>query len=287
MNKLLSKTIDFTKKHRKGIIIRALIIIVLVIFCRFQNNHLVTTEYNISSNELPGEFVGYKIVQLSDVHNDQFGLHNKSLINKVKKLEPDIIVITGDLIDYTFTNVNRSVDLCQELAKICPVYYVTGNHEYMVEDNEREELFAGLDRVGVVRLDNEYITLSKGQDNIFLAGYDENCIGRQVVEDTLKPLKADDYVISLAHEPEIIDRVYSHEKNDLVFTGHAHGGQFILPGIGGLVAPGQGFFPEYYEGIHESGNTKMVISRGLGNSIIPVRLFNYPEIVLVTLKKAS
>lgn len=284
MNKLFNKTIEYTKKHRKGIIIRIVIITVLVLFCRFQNNHLVTTEYKISSSELPDEFVGYKIVQLSDVHNDQFGLHNKSLINKVKKLEPDIIVITGDLIDDTFTNVNRSIDLCQELVKISPVYYVTGNHEYMVEDNQREELFAGLDRVGVFRLNDEYVPLEKGKGIIYLAGYDENSIGRQVIEDTLKPLKADDYVISLAHEPEIIDRVYSHEKNDLVFTGHAHGGQFILPGVGGVVAPGQGFFPEYYEGVHESGNTKMVISRGLGNSIIPVRLFNYPEIVLVTLK---
>ena len=257
------------------------IVIVLIVFCNFQNKHLETTNYTYEVEQLGADLEGYRIVQISDLHNAKFGKNNQKLIDKVRECAPDMIVLTGDLVDSNHTNVNRAVQFVNEIVKICPVYYVTGNHEYWLETSEYDELMTGLTGAGVVILDDQAVEISRGDAKLRLVGLDD----KSLADGTLGTLLNDEseFTVVLAHEPQYLAR-YASTGVDLVLSGHAHGGQFRLPFVGGIVAPDQGFFPEYTSGEYYMNGTEMIVSRGLGNSVIPVRLFNYPEIVCVELK---
>ncbi len=257
------------------------IVIALIVFCNFQNKHLETTNYTYEAEQLGADLEGYRIVQISDLHNAKFGKNNKRLIDKVRECDPDMIVLTGDLVDSNHTNVNRAVQFVNEIVKICPVYYVTGNHEYWLETSEYDELMTGLTGAGVVILDDQAVEISRGDAKFRLVGLDD----KSLADGTLGTLLNDEseFTVVLAHEPQYLAR-YASTGVDLVLSGHAHGGQFRLPFVGGIVAPDQGFLPEYTAGEYYMNGTEMIVSRGLGNSVIPVRLFNYPEIVCVELK---
>ena len=251
------------KIPHKKILILMLIIIILIPFCLYQNKHLVITTYTYESEKLGADLDGYRIVQISDLHNAAFGKENKKLLETIRSCSPDIIVITGDLVDSNDTNVERAVAFVKEAVKIAPVYYVTGNHEYWLEPSENEQMMQGILAAGACDLDDEAV-----------------CI------ETLKNLlqeQKNELSIVLAHEPQYLQN-YANAGADLVLTGHAHGGQIRLPFVGGIVAPDQGFLPEYTSGKYNRADTEMIVSRGLGNSIIPVRLFNYPEVVCVELR---
>ena len=272
------------------------IVIVIILFCNFQNKHLETTHYTYEAEQLGEESDGYRIVQISDLHNAKFGKNNQKLVDRIRESEPDMIVLTGDLVDSNHTNVDRAVQFVNEIVKICPVYYVTGNHEYWLEKSEYDELMSGLADAGVVILDNQVVEISRGDAKLRLVGLDD----RSLSDGTLGMLLKDqagqkeetadnensgekELTVVLAHEPQYLAR-YASAGVDLVLSGHAHGGQFRLPFVGGIVAPDQGFLPEYTAGEYYMNGTEMIVSRGLGNSVIPVRLFNYPEIVCVELK---
>lgn len=272
------------------------IVIVIILFCNFQNKHLETTHYAYAAEQLGADLEGYRIVQISDLHNAKFGKDNQKLVDRIRECEPDMIVLTGDLVDSNHTNVDRAVQFVDEIVKICPVYYVTGNHEYWLEASEYDELMSGLTGAGAVILDDQVVEISRGDAKIRLVGLDD----RSLSDGTLGTLLNDqagqkeetadnenswekELTVVLAHEPQYLAR-YASAGVDLVFSGHAHGGQFRLPFVGGIVAPDQGFFPEYTAGEYYMNGTEMIVSRGLGNSVIPVRLFNYPEIVCVELK---
>ena len=270
-----------TKKQKCiKLAITLIIVIALILFCNFQNKHLETTNYTYEAEQLGADLEGYRIVQISDLHNAKFGKNNKRLIDKIRECDPDMIVLTGDLVDSNHTNVNRAVQFVNEIVKICPVYYVTGNHEYWLETSEYDELMTGLTGAGVVILDDQAVEISRGNAKFRLVGLDD----RSLSDGTLGILLNDEseFTVVLAHEPQYLAR-YASTGVDLVLSGHAHGGQFRLPFVGGIVAPDQGFFPEYTAGEYYMGSTEMIVSRGLGNSVIPVRLFNYPEIVCVEL----
>lgn len=288
------------KKYIKPAIV-LLIVIALLLFCNFQNKHLETTHYTYEAEQLGVDLDGYRIVQISDLHNAKFGKNNKRLIDKVRECDPDIIVLTGDLVDSNHTNVDRAVQFVDEILKICPVYYVTGNHEYWLEASEYDELMSGLTGAGAVILDDQVVEISRGDAKFRLVGLDDKSLADGTLEALLsdesirhdqagqKEKTADNEVsgekaitVVLAHEPQYLAR-YAGTGVDFVFSGHAHGGQFRLPFVGGIVAPDQGFFPEYTAGEYYMDGTEMIVSRGLGNSVIPVRLFNYPEIVCVEL----
>lgn len=271
------------------------IVIVIILFCNFQNKHLETTHYTYAAEQLGADLEGYHIVQISDLHNAKFGKNNQKLVDRIRECEPDMIVLTGDLVDSNHTNVDRAVQFVDEIVKICPVYYVTGNHEYWLEKSEYDELMSGLADAGVVILDNQVVEISRGDAKFRLVGLDD----RSLSDGTLGMLLKDqagqkeetadnensgekELTVVLAHEPQYLAR-YALAGVDLVLSGHAHGGQFRLPFVGGIVAPDQGFFPEYTAGEYYMDGTEMIVSRGLGNSVIPVRLFNYPEIVCVEL----
>lgn len=256
------------------------ILIVIILFCNFQNKHLETTHYTYAAEKLGVDLDGYRIVQISDLHNAKFGKNNQKLVDRIRECEPDMIVLTGDLVYSNHTNVDRAVQFVDEIVKICPVYYVTGNHEYWLEASEYDELMSGLTRAGAVILDDQVVEISRGDAKFRLVGLDD----KSLADGTLEALLSDEkeFTVVLAHEPQYLAR-YAGIGVDLVLSGHAHGGQFRLPFVGGIVAPDQGFLPEYTAGEYYMNGTEMIVSRGLGNSVIPVRLFNYPEIVCVEL----
>lgn len=280
------KKLSKKKSWKKRLVILFVIMIVFGIFFWFENHHLVASEYDIVSEKVGADLDGYRIVQISDLHNALFGNANEKLIVKIIEEKPDIIVITGDIVDSNHTRMEVALSFVEAAARICPVYYVTGNHEYWLLKTEQQRLFSGITNAGATLLYNEGIVIEQGADKFVLLGLDDQDLMTDKLGVLMSQVKEDQLSLLLAHEPQYIDH-YAEFGVDVVMAGHAHGGQFRLPFIGAVVAPDQGFHPTYTQGLYEEKDTKMIVSRGLGNSVIPVRLFNDPEIVTVTLKSKT
>ncbi|MBQ8967375.1 metallophosphoesterase [Ruminococcus sp.] len=272
---------EFSKKK---IIILLAVILLLTVFCIFQNKHLTVDEYTYKNSKVSGEADGFRIVQISDLHNAEFGRDNKRLVEKIAEQEPDIIVFTGDIVDSNHTDLDVAVKLCQEAAKISPCFYISGNHEMWLSDSDLKYLYDGMEAAGVTILENETVFPVKG---ISMTGLADNALYNGTLAKLSENVDPNDLHIVLAHEPQYLEEEYVLSSPDLIITGHAHGGQVRLPFIGGIVAPDQGFFPEYTAGEYKSGDTTMYVSRGLGNSVIPVRIFNYPEINVLNIQKEN
>ena len=277
---------------KRNIILSMLLCVnILVVWTVWGNTALMVSTISISSSHIPAAFSGFRIVQISDLHNVEFGKNNAELLKLLSESRPDIIVITGDLIDANHTDVGIALGFAQESVRIAPTYYVTGNHE--AASPQYDTLKAGLEEAGVIVLEDEAISLERNGETITLLGLGDpdftvkgDMFGETsaMVSTKLRNLIDDEsrYTILLSHRPELFE-TYTDGGIDLVFSGHAHGGQFRLPFIGGLAAPNQGLFPQYDAGLYTDGGTSMVVSRGIGNSIIPFRFNNRPEIVLVEL----
>ena len=276
---------------KKIIIIAIILIIVGAVYLYWGNNSLTVGRHTISPANLPESFSGFRIVQVSDLHNKDF---KGRLIRKISSLNPDIIVITGDIIDSRHTDTDIALKFAENAVNIAPVYYVTGNHESRLKDIY-PEFRESLENLGVTVLDCRSVTLEKNGDEIVLAGMndltfygsstlDENTIVFKEMLNNLGREKGDRTGILLSHRPEIFD-AYVESGFDIVLTGHAHGGQIRLPFVGGILTPNQGFFPEYDAGLYQKENTSMIISRGLGNSLFPFRINNRPEIIVCELEK--
>ncbi|AFQ26184.1 metallophosphoesterase [Bacillus thuringiensis] len=278
------------KKKINRIVMIICILVGFTIFLYLQNNLISITEVKITSSKIPSSFKGYKILQISDLHNKKFGDNQDVLIQKIKSIDPDIIAITGDLIDSKSYDAEVSMQLIREIVKKYPVYFVTGNHEQW--SGKYNNLEKELKKYDVNVLRNEHVGIRKGEQEINLLGIDDpefvtgNRDEGNIIIDEIKKAKIemqpDKYNVLLSHRPEFI-KEYTNERLHLVLSGHAHGGQVRLPFIGGLVAPNQGVLPKYTAGLYVEQNTSMVVSRGLGNSIIPQRILNRPEIVVVQL----
>lgn len=265
------------------------IFFVLLIWTIWGNTALTVNNVKISSSRIPAAFSGFRIAQVSDLHNAEFGKGNKELLELLSESKPDIIVITGDLVDAKHTDIGVALDFAKEAVNIAPVYYVTGNHEASL--SQYRELKTGLETVGVVVLEDETIQLRRDKEVVTLIGLSDpnftlkdDIFGETpaMVNTKLNSLADDEssYTILLSHRPELFES-YAHCNIDLVLSGHAHGGQFRLPFIGGLIAPDQGIFPKYDAGLFTNGSTNMIVSRGLGNSIIPIRFNNRPEVIVI------
>lgn len=274
----------------KKLLIIAAIVAGIAIFLYANNHWLKTTEYTIESAKIPEAFDGFRIVQLSDLHDALFGEGQEKLVKEVIQLRPDVIFITGDLIDSNRYNLGQSLEVVRTLAKSTDVYYVKGNHE--VATRREEEIKAAVQSAGAIVLSDRSVKLTKEGESLALVGIEDPLtrsvdedpkVVKEAIEEALENVPEDEYKILLAHRPEFFD-TYVQMGINLTFSGHAHGGQIRIPGVGGLVAPGQGWFPKYTSGRHLDGNSSMIVSRGLGNSVIPYRVFNRPEIVAVTLK---
>ncbi|MRX73736.1 metallophosphoesterase [Bacillus lacus] len=285
------------KRIRLSLLIVFSGVLLLGTFFYIQNNGIVTTEMVISSEKIPSDFENYKIVQLSDLHSKSFGKNQRQLVDKVEKLNPDIIVFTGDLVDANRYDEDISLLLMQELVKLAPVYFVTGNHEWW--SGHFDTLEEKLQETGVHVLRNSTVSILSGEDSILLTGIDDPAYPASSQESYAEQSRIEENILSsldgsekghfhilLSHRPEMLS-LYSQYDFHLVFSGHAHGGQVRIPFVGGLIAPNQGFLPKYTSGRHKVKDTVMIVNRGLGNSVIPLRIFNQPEIVSVTLSSNS
>ena len=284
-NKTKILSIPKTLKNKITIFSCFVFLFIGYLFCG--NNKVIVSRYVISSPKIPKNFNKYKIAHISDFHNCPLG---NQIVKKLKKEHPDIIVITGDLIDSTQTDIDVSLCFVKELLPIAPVYYVTGNHEAAISDYPKFE--KRLKELGVSVLDERQIDLTKNGESICLTG-----IGDANMRDRFEPkyknrianklsnlpIHEEKFNILLSHRPEEFG-TYSTFGYHLVLTGHAHGGQIRIPFIGGIYAPSQGFFPEYDAGVYTVGDMNMIVSRGIGNSVFPLRVNNFPELVIVHLE---
>ena len=269
----------------------SVVLIGLVVWVAWGNTALELNTYTITSSRLPENFDGYRIAHISDLHNVQMGEDNGNILSILRQANPDIIAITGDLIDSRNTSLEIALQFVGEAMKIAPCYYVTGNHEARV--SEYDLLTAGMVSADVVILENDQAEINIDGDTITLIGVNDPSFQTDylfgdsdaVINAKLTELHTDGngFTILLSHRPELFS-IYAAHDVDLVLSGHAHGGQFRIPFIGGVVAPNQGLFPEFDAGVYTDGNTNMLVSRGVGNSIIPFRVNNRPEIILVELK---
>ena len=280
-------------KNKKRIVvltILAIILLTLIIWTAWGNTTLELNTYTITSEKLPEAFNGYRIAHISDLHNAEMGKDNEKLLSMLREAEPDIIAITGDLIDSRDTNIEIALHFAKEAVKIAPCYYVTGNHEARV--SEYNDLKEGLNELGVIVLEDEKVEIEQYGEKIVLLGVDDPSFQTDyldgdsvtVMRGKLQELKNEEYAyrVLLSHRPELFE-TYVESGVDLVLSGHAHGGQFRLPFVGGLVAPNQGLFPKYETGLYTCNSTNMLVSRGIGNSIIPFRFNNRPEVILIEL----
>lgn len=265
-----------------------------ILFC--ENNNIVVSRVKINKKVKNS----IKIVQLSDLHSKEFGKDNKKLLNKVLNENPDLILLTGDLIDCTSIRYKEIINFISKMSEKIPTYYIPGNHETRAE--KYKEIIKKLRKNNVNVLLNEIRTININGNKVNILGLvEEQGSSEAYIKRAKGEFEYKDYAIIfnefcklpgikivLSHYPEnfkaIGDKSYYKYKFDLMFSGHAHGGQFRIPLIGGLYAPAQGIFPKYTAGIHKGIKNNLIISRGLGNSGFPLRLFNKPEIVVVTIE---
>lgn len=277
-----------------------IILICLITFKLYSDSNVIEVlNHNIYSSKIPKEFNNFKILQLSDLHSKSFGKEDSKLISKVHEVNPDIIVITGDMVndDFDYSSFNCIIN---KLVKKYKIYYIIGNHEQnvMIKNYcEFNNMIEGIKRAGVNILSNERTNISIGEEYIYLYGmhmdlkYYRNLRKRESrgVNFTIKDMEEligrcnkERYNVLLSHNP-IYFNTYSKWGADIVLTGHMHGGMIRLPFLGGVFSPEHKFFPKYYQGIYKDGNSIMNVNRGLGRGKFCIRFFNKPEISVITL----
>jgi len=280
------------KKHRGRGCLTALIILALIaaaaaFLIKDSRDDLEISRYEVKSQKLPESFDGFKIVQLSDLHGAEFGEDGMELVEKVKELEPDMIALTGDFV--TDEGDLAAVEkLAARLTELCPVYFISGNHEF--GSGLAVKVRNILERAGVKYLSNEYLTISRGEDGILLGGVEDplayaDMLSPDELAQKMNDAAPDAFKILLGHRNYWMTE-YPELPVDLIFCGHAHGGLIRIPGVGGLIGTDRRLFPDFDAGEYNNGRYTLIVSRGLGNSVPIPRVFNRPEIVCVELSSA-
>lgn len=280
------------KKHRGRGCLTALIILALIaaaaaFLIKDSREDLEISRYEVASQKLPESFDGFKIVQLSDLHGAEFGEDGMELVDKVGLLEPDMIALTGDFV--TDEGDLAAVEkLAARLVKLCPVYFVSGNHEF--GSGLAIKVRNILERAGVKYLSNEYLTINRGDDEILLGGVEDplayaDMLSPDELAQKMNDAAPDAFKILLGHRNYWMTE-YPELPVDLIFCGHAHGGLIRIPGVGGLIGTDRRLFPDFDAGQFNNGRYTLIVSRGLGNSVSIPRIFNRPEIVCVELSSA-
>lgn len=280
------------KKHRGRGCLTALIILALIaaaaaFLIKDSREDLEISRYEVASQKLPESFDGFKIVQLSDLHGAEFGEDGMELVDKVGSLEPDMIALTGDFVtdECDLAAVEK---LAARLVKLCPVYFVSGNHEF--GSGLAIKVRNILERAGVKYLSNEYLTINRGDDEILLGGVEDplayaDMLSPDELAQKMNDAAPDAFKILLGHRNYWMTE-YPELPVDLIFCGHAHGGLIRIPGVGGLIGTDRRLFPDFDAGQFNNGRYTLIVSRGLGNSVSIPRIFNRPEIVCVELSSA-
>lgn len=277
-------------KKPMGCLPRLLIFLVVLLALAgiwyYENYTIDTEEITVASANLPEAFQDFCITQISDIHGKQFGENQADLIAAVQATDPDLIALTGDIVDDD-SQIADLPDLLTQLVAVAPTYYISGNHEWTMD---MEAVFDTMEACGVINLRNEYVPLTQDGQTIVLAGFDDPNgpadmkTPAQVMGD-LRGEYGDCYVIALYHRNDQLE-TFADLSVDLVLSGHGHGGIIRLPYIGGLIDTDRTLLPDYVDGLYASGGTQMVVSRGLGgNSGWDFRLGNHPHLPVIILKR--
>lgn len=285
-------------KNKKVIVSIAIVLVFIGILMCFITK-IDVTKYTISNKKIPEEFNGFKIVQLSDFHSQGYRDTTEKLISKVKDINPDIIVMTGDMVSWDMEDIEEVKILIKSLVEVYPIYYIDGNHEHLAEISRPGRYVAFnefMQELGVTTIKNDYVEIYKGNKSINLYGINlplDGATGLYVnrfqleenyVEKTLSEADKEKFNILLAHTPTFIKQ-YSQWGADLVLSGHMHGGIVRIPFTNiGLLSPGRTIFPRYAAGKFKVNDTTMIVNRGIGTSSFKLRVFNNPEIAVITLK---
>lgn len=279
------------------IVLFTIIIATIIYFDRL----LQITYYTVKSKKIPSPFNGFKILHLSDLHNMSFGKNNYKLINKINNENPDIVVMTGDMVNAYSPNLDIFISLAREISKCYTTYYIVGNHEQSLSNRKYKQLMNELKTIGIKTLDNERIKIIKNNKHINLYGlwfhikyYKSTQIGyfknaNFEIEENKKLLGEIDYNsynILLTHNPLYFE-TYSDWGADLVLAGHIHGGMIRIPFIGGVLSPERKLFPKYNAGSYKINNKELIVNRGLGHSLLGIRIFNRPEISVIELSRTA
>lgn len=274
-------------------VIILLILAVLLFVIYRSNNRLDITKYAVADKNIPKPFDGFLIVQLSDFHNTRSKAVREQILSALLESEPDIIVITGDFIDYYRTDTDISLEFLRRLISVAPVYYIPGNHEARID--EYPQFCASAERLGARVLDDCLVSVVRGDSKIDIVGVKDPYFYKEyepvperridILSEKLKSLlqTGESYTVLLSHRPELAE-LYADSGVDLALCGHAHGGQFRLPFVGGVFSPSQGLLPKYTCGLYETNGKRMIVSRGIGNSSFPFRINNSPEFVFIRLE---
>lgn len=267
-----------------GVLIVSTVLIVLDSYINIDVSH-----YEIKSDKLNQKYNNYKIMLLTDLHNRDI---TEKLVKIVNEENPNIIVMSGDMINEKVDGFDNFFNLCEEL-KDKTVYYVFGNHEENMSDEKQNEFIEKIkEKTNVILLNNDKVELDDSftiygfspQVKYYLASTKEK-IDLNYIEERIGKIDINKFNLLISHDP-LLYNLYSEYGFDMVLSGHLHGGIINIPFVGGLLSPDFTFFPKYYKGVNKIGNTNLVISRGLGYGyMIPIRVFNRGEVVIINLMK--
>lgn len=275
MSKKKNKT-----KYKRWVLLFGLISVLGVSAKVYYDTNVFKVNYvEFQTNKIP-KGAEITILQISDVHNKDFGNENERLIEVSKKLNADIIVLTGDLVDRSTENLSSVYSLIEGLKLVNDnIFFVSGNHEW--DNRFKQELLTGLEQRGITILNNKSTKLFIGGKELNLVGIDDESTNHENLDIAFKRLEEAYYTVLLSHSPGVVES-YENIAADLILSGHTHGGQIRLPIVGAIVAPNQGYFPEYDKGVFEIGpNQYLYIDSGLGTSVAPVRFWNQSQISLI------
>lgn len=276
-------------RRRKTAVLLVLTALLAAGFLLWGNCSLQTTETALVSPALPPAFDGLRIVELADLHGRVFGRGSRRLLAAVRRAEPDLICIDGDLFD-EYTDLAMLPPLLRGLCAIAPVYYVTGNHEWRVPG--LRGILAQMRACGVTVLQDDWRVLRRGEDALVLAGTDDPCgpAERKTPAELIADIRAEAgeaaFLLLLAHRNDQLPQ-WSALGVQAVLAGHCHGGVVRLPFVGGLFGTDRRLFPAWDAGLYRQGETALYVSRGLGYTNVHFRLFNRPEVAVIVLRRGS
>ena len=253
----------------------------MISYLYFDLHSIAIKQYAIAINNLPKDFEGFTILHLSDLHSKEYGDKQDQLLHLINRQSFDMVAITGDFVDKHKPDVEPTLSLVRGLISK-PVFFVPGNHEWWNEFRIKSVL----ENHEVTILENKKFKYSKGNSYIWIVGVDDPYLRRDKLNEALEGIADSQPRVLLAHAPNIFPSAAKLDI-ELVLVGHTHGGQVRIPIVGAVVAPGQGLFPKYDYGQFTSGLTNMIINGGLGESVLPIRFYNRPEIVLIKLVSAG
>ncbi|CAH2214047.1 metallophosphoesterase [Tepidibacter aestuarii] len=259
---------------------KILVLIILCSYIYYQVTDIKVNKVNIYSNKISNDS-SIRILQISDIHNRN--LNNTSLLHYIKESNIDMVVLTGDVIDATTEDFESIYSFLDSLISINPnVYFVSGNHEW--RNSNKNEFIDSLRDKKLIDLNNSNEVFEKNNIKINVSGIDDPYTNHENTYSAFKNIDNKYFTILLSHSPNVIIK-HKNISSDLILCGHTHGGQIRLPLIGGLIAPGQGIFPEYDKGLYNlDDNRKLYIDSGVGTSTLPIRFLNKSQISLIVVQ---